>query len=90
MNNYYLGDDVTILVIGKSFIPKRHKYVTVSLCSFYFFLSGNYVKRQTETWTKQYRASQTDEIAAMEQLIEWLPKNIPSTEKTTVVHGDFR
>ena len=85
-----MGDDVTILVIEKPFITKLHKYVTVSLCSFYVFLSGNYIKRQTETWTKQYRASQTDEIPAMEQLIEWLPKNIPSMEKTTVVHGDFR
>jgi aminoglycoside phosphotransferase (APT) family kinase protein len=51
---------------------------------------GAYLKRQVERWTKQYRASQTEPIAAMEQLIEWLPAHLPNADETTLVHGDFR
>ena len=51
---------------------------------------GNYFERQISRWTKQYRASETESIAAMDQLIEWLPKNIPAGDETSLVHGDFR
>ncbi|CAI9564043.1 unnamed protein product [Staurois parvus] len=51
---------------------------------------GAYVQRQTQTWTKQYRASETHQIPSMERLIEWLPQHLPADQKTTVVHGDFR
>ena len=51
---------------------------------------GNYIERQINRWTKQYRASETEYIEAMENLIEWLPKNIPQDERTSVVHGDYR
>jgi aminoglycoside phosphotransferase (APT) family kinase protein len=51
---------------------------------------GAYLKRQVERWTKQYRASQTEPIDAMEQLIEWLPAHLPDADETTLVHGDFR
>jgi aminoglycoside phosphotransferase (APT) family kinase protein len=51
---------------------------------------GNYIARQVERWSKQYRASETQRIEAMDNLIGWLPKNIPPEAGTTVVHGDFR
>jgi aminoglycoside phosphotransferase (APT) family kinase protein len=51
---------------------------------------GNYIGRQVERWSKQYRASETQTIEAMDHLIGWLPKNIPPEAGTTVVHGDFR
>ena len=51
---------------------------------------GNYIGRQVERWSKQYRASETQKIEAMDHLIEWLPKNIPPEAGTAVVHGDFR
>jgi aminoglycoside phosphotransferase (APT) family kinase protein len=51
---------------------------------------GNYFARQISRWTKQYRASETEPIAAMESLMEWLPANIPAGEETTIVHGDYR
>ena len=51
---------------------------------------GNYIGRQVERWSKQYRASETQRIEAMDNLIDWLPKNIPPEAGTTVVHGDFR
>nr|XP_013808351.1 PREDICTED: acyl-CoA dehydrogenase family member 10 [Apteryx mantelli mantelli] len=51
---------------------------------------GNYIQRQVQTWTKQYRAMETHVIPAMERLIEWLPLHFPESQRTTVVHGDFR
>jgi aminoglycoside phosphotransferase (APT) family kinase protein len=50
----------------------------------------NYVVRQVERWSKQYRASETEEIDAMERLIDWLPKHIPSPGPVRLVHGDYR
>jgi aminoglycoside phosphotransferase (APT) family kinase protein len=51
---------------------------------------GNYVRRQIDRWTKQYRASETETIAAMNQLIDWLPAHVPEDEETRIVHGDYR
>ena len=51
---------------------------------------GSYVERQINRWIKQYRASETERIEAMENLIQWLPTNIPVGDETTIVHGDFR
>ena len=51
---------------------------------------GNYFERQIGRWTKQYRASETETIDAMDRLIEWLPANIPPGDETSLVHGDFR
>ena len=51
---------------------------------------GNYVARQVSRWSKQYRASETDNIEAMNNLIEWLPNNIPDDDETSIVHGDYR
>lgn len=51
---------------------------------------GNYIARQISRWTKQYRASETEKIEAMDNLIEWLPQNIPADEQVGIVHGDYR
>ncbi len=51
---------------------------------------GNYFARQIGRWTRQYQASATETIEAMDRLIEWLPANIPPGDETTIVHGDFR
>ena len=50
----------------------------------------NYVARQIERWSKQYRASETEKIEEMEQLMVWLPANIPPPQPTRLVHGDYR
>ena len=52
-----------------------------------------YLSRQIERWTRQYRASETDRLDAMERLIEWLPAHLPpglDDEPGTLVHGDYR
>jgi len=51
---------------------------------------GNYVERQIARWIKQYRAAETERIESMENLIEWLPKNIPQDTQTSLTHGDYR
>jgi aminoglycoside phosphotransferase (APT) family kinase protein len=55
-----------------------------------FGKAGNYFERQVARWSRQYRASETERIAAMDRLIEWLPAHIPPGDDTTVVHGDYR
>jgi aminoglycoside phosphotransferase (APT) family kinase protein len=51
---------------------------------------GNFVERQISRWIKQYRASETEEIEAMENLIQWLPDNVPQSEEVSITHGDYR
>ena len=52
---------------------------------------GNYYERQIGRWTKQYRASETDVIPAMEGLIDWLGTNMPPDDgQRTLAHGDYR
>lgn len=51
---------------------------------------GNYYERQISRWTKQYVASKTDEMPAMDALAEWLVANTPEAGQSTIVHGDFR
>jgi aminoglycoside phosphotransferase (APT) family kinase protein len=51
---------------------------------------GNYFERQIARWTRQYRAAETEPIAAMERLIAWLPAHVPATGPATLVHGDLR
>jgi len=52
---------------------------------------GNYFSRQIERWTRQYRAAETERIEAMDNLIAWLPRNMPVDDGlSSIVHGDFR
>jgi aminoglycoside phosphotransferase (APT) family kinase protein len=50
----------------------------------------NYVARQVERWSKQYRASETATIDDMERLIAWLPAHLPPAQPPRIVHGDYR
>jgi aminoglycoside phosphotransferase (APT) family kinase protein len=52
--------------------------------------AGGYAERQISRWSRQYEASKTDELPAMERLARWLPRHIPTADETTIVHGDFR
>lgn len=51
---------------------------------------GDYIARQLKRWTEQYEYTRTEENPYMDNLIEYLPKNIPLEDKTscTIVHGD--
>ncbi len=56
--------------------------------------AGNYFERQIGRWSKQYLASVTEPIEAMDRLIEWLPTHIPDGARddrmVSIVHGDYR
>ena len=52
--------------------------------------TGNYFARQVGRWTKQYRASETEPVAAMDRLIAFLPDSLPPEGPSRIVHGDFR
>ena len=71
-------------------IAELHKvnYESVGLTD--YGKPGNYIARQVSRWTKQYLASETENIPAMNNLIDWLPPNIPDEDETTIVHGDYR
>ncbi|MBL8331992.1 MAG: phosphotransferase [Rubrivivax sp.] len=55
---------------------------------------GNYFERQIGRWSKQYQASATEEVEAMNRLIEWLPRHLPDSARddgqVSIVHGDYR
>jgi aminoglycoside phosphotransferase (APT) family kinase protein len=52
---------------------------------------GNYLRRQIERMTRQYRSSETETIPVMEQLMTWLSARSPDEAEggTSLVHGDF-
>jgi aminoglycoside phosphotransferase (APT) family kinase protein len=52
---------------------------------------GNYFERQVGRWTKQYKASETETIPAMDTLMEQLVERMPEDDgQRTLVHGDYR
>ena len=51
---------------------------------------GNYFARQISRWSKQYAASETEPIAEMNRLMEWLPGHVPEEASSSIVHGDYR
>jgi len=71
-------------------IAHLHAFVPAVIGLGDFGKGENYVARQVERWSKQYRASETEKIDAMERLIDWLPKHIPPGGAPRLVHGDFR
>lgn len=52
---------------------------------------GNYFERQLGRWSKQYRASETENIPDMEHLMTWLAQHMPEDDgNVSLVHGDYR
>ena len=71
-------------------LARLHSYDPVALGLADFGRGENYVARQVDRWSKQYRASETQKIDAMERLIEWLPEHLPPAGPVRLVHGDYR
>ena len=51
---------------------------------------AGYLERQIRRWLRQYEASRTDDVEAMDALARWLPAHLPPSPRTTLVHGDYR
>ena len=71
-------------------LARLHCYDPAGLGLSDFGRGENYVARQVDRWSKQYRASQTQPIDEMEWLIKWLPAHIPPAGPVRLVHGDYR
>jgi aminoglycoside phosphotransferase (APT) family kinase protein len=71
-------------------IARLHAFDPAAIGLGDFGRGENYVARQVDRWSKQYRTSETEQIEAMERLIEWLPSHIPPAGRPTLVHGDYR
>jgi aminoglycoside phosphotransferase (APT) family kinase protein len=71
-------------------IARLHSFEPAQIGLGDFGRGENYVARQVDRWSKQYRASETEKIDAMERLIGWLPAHIPSAGPARLVHGDYR
>ncbi|MEZ7848142.1 MAG: phosphotransferase [Polaromonas sp.] len=51
---------------------------------------GAYLERQVARWTRQYKAAETESIAAADRLMDWLPRHMPAEGESRIVHGDYR
>jgi len=71
-------------------LARLHSYQPAEIGLASFGKGENYVARQVDRWSKQYRASETETIEAMEQLIAWLPDHLPPPQPVRLVHGDYR
>jgi aminoglycoside phosphotransferase (APT) family kinase protein len=71
-------------------IARLHSFDPAEIGLSNFGKGENYVARQVDRWSKQYRASETERIEEMERLIEWLPSHIPPAGPARLVHGDYR
>ncbi|MGB7256459.1 MAG: phosphotransferase family protein [Pseudolabrys sp.] len=71
-------------------IAQLHGYDPAKIGLGDFGRGENYVGRQVDRWSKQYRASETEKIDEMDRLIEWLPPNLPPQGPVRLVHGDYR
>src|SRR5207245_10193192 len=71
-------------------LARLHSFDPAALGLSDFGRGDNYVARQVERWSKQYRASETEKIEEMERLIAWLPAHLPPPAPVRLVHGDYR
>ena len=71
-------------------LARLHSFDPSALGLADFGRGENYVARQVDRWSKQYRASETEKIEPMERLIDWLPAHLPPAGPPRMVHGDYR
>jgi aminoglycoside phosphotransferase (APT) family kinase protein len=84
------GERAAVYDAMNATIARLHSFDPAAIGLADFGRGENYVARQVERWSKQYRASETEKIDDMERLIEWLPAHIPPAGPPRLVHGDYR
>ena len=83
-------DRIAIFDAMNKTIAQLHLFDPANLGISDFGRPENYLARQIKRWSGAYRASETRDIADMERLMAWLPENLPESNRTSIVHGDFR
>jgi aminoglycoside phosphotransferase (APT) family kinase protein len=71
-------------------LAQLHSFDPVAIGLGDFGRGENYIERQVDRWSKQYRASETEKIDEMERLMAWLPSHLPPASPVRLVHGDYR
>jgi aminoglycoside phosphotransferase (APT) family kinase protein len=84
------ADRAAIYDATNATLARLHRYEPADLGLGDYGRGENYVARQVERWSKQYRASETEAIDEMERLVEWLPAHLPPAAPVRLVHGDYR
>ncbi|KAK1885099.1 Acyl-CoA dehydrogenase family member 11 [Dissostichus eleginoides] len=85
------AERTALYVAAVEALAKLHSLDLASLNLEGFGKGAGYCKRQVSTWTKQYTAAAHRDIPAMNELSDWLMKNLPANDnEVTLVHGDFR
>jgi aminoglycoside phosphotransferase (APT) family kinase protein len=84
------GERAAVYDAMNATLARLHNFDPAAIGLADFGRGENYVARQVERWSKQYRASQTEPIAAMDRLMEWLPQHLPPAVAPRLVHGDYR
>ncbi|KAL7373861.1 hypothetical protein ABVT39_016201 [Epinephelus coioides] len=85
------AERAALYVAAVEVLAKLHSLDLASMNLEGYGKGSGYCKRQVSTWMKQYNAAAHTDIPAMNQLSDWLLKNLPaSDDKVTLVHGDFR
>jgi aminoglycoside phosphotransferase (APT) family kinase protein len=49
-----------------------------------------YCKRQIDGWSERYSKAHTWNVVKGKYVIDWLKSNIPSTERSCLIHNDYR
>lgn len=51
---------------------------------------ANFMERQVQGWMTRYNRAKTSEISEVEQLMNWLVKNVPIHHDAAIIHYDFK
>ncbi len=49
-----------------------------------------FLERQVQGWTKRFLRAKTEEVAAFDEIAQWLEKNMPTSKYVSVIHNDFK
>jgi aminoglycoside phosphotransferase (APT) family kinase protein len=96
-----LNDSIAGAMVPESDRPGISEHVIEILCSLHAINPDEvglgdlgrkeaYLERQFKRWTKQWEASKTHEIPAMEESCRLLKERMPEQIGSGIVHGDYR
>jgi len=71
-------------------VAKLHNVDFESVGLSEFGKHSNYIERQLTRWAGQYEYTKTVENPYMDNLIDYLPKNMPNEDACSIVHGDLQ
>ncbi len=49
-----------------------------------------YVQRQVEGWIKRYYVAETDKIASMDAVAQWMQQHLPKQQAAAFLHNDYK